>query len=71
MKDGEKRMEKRIYNVADIADILSISKPKAYELVRRQDFPKIMIGRAIRIPIESFNIWLEREARGTHEERPL
>ncbi|MBU4540222.1 MAG: helix-turn-helix domain-containing protein [Firmicutes bacterium] len=64
-------MEKRIYNVADIADILSISKPKAYELVHRADFPKIMIGRAIRIPIESFNVWLAQEARGTHEERPL
>lgn len=60
-------MEKKIYNVQDIADILRISKPKAYELAHRADFPKIMIGRAIRIPIESFNVWLEREATGgTH-----
>lgn len=60
-------MEKRIYTVQDVAEILSISKPKAYELTHRADFPKIMIGRCIRIPIESFNAWLEREARGAND----
>lgn len=60
------KMEKRIYTVQDVADILSISKPKAYELAHRADFPKIMIGRCIRIPVESFNIWLAAEARGEH-----
>lgn len=59
-------MEKRIYTVADVAEVLQISKPKAYELAHRADFPKIMIGRAIRIPIESFNVWMERESRGEH-----
>lgn len=64
-------MEKQIYNVQDIADILQISKPKAYELAHRTDFPKIMIGRVIRIPIESFNIWLVREATGGTNDREL
>lgn len=64
---GCEKMEKRIYTVADVAEVLQISKPKAYELVRIQGFPKILVGRAIRVPIKEFEDWVTREAtRGEH-----
>ena len=47
----------------DLCDELGISPPTAYALVNREDFPKIRIGRRIRIPREGFERWL-REHEG-------
>lgn len=37
---------------------LGVSRPKAYELVHRDDFPKVILGRRIVIPREAFEVWL-------------
>ncbi|MEL7658822.1 MAG: helix-turn-helix domain-containing protein, partial [Bacillota bacterium] len=50
-------------NVADIADILGISRSIAYQLVRQKDFPKIRIGKRIIIPRDNFFSWLNRQAQ--------
>lgn len=51
-------MEKLTMNVTEISEQLGISKPIAYELTRREDFPSLKIGRRIVIPIEAFQKWL-------------
>jgi excisionase family DNA binding protein len=48
-----------VFTVADLRQALNISLPKAYELAHRQDFPKLRVGRAIRIPRDAFIRWLE------------
>ena len=58
--------EKTVYTVSDMAEVMRISKPTAYDIVHRADFPKIMVGRCIRIPRDAFMAWLEREAGGQH-----
>lgn len=45
-------------NVTEMSEQLGISKPTAYELTRREDFPALKIGRRIVIPIEAFQRWL-------------
>ena len=50
--------EKRTYTVSEIAKILDIGKSSAYNLVKRNMFRTIRIGKTIRIPKESFNAWL-------------
>ncbi|MBU4438186.1 MAG: helix-turn-helix domain-containing protein [Firmicutes bacterium] len=60
-------MEKLTYTVQEIAELIGISKPKAYELTNRSDFPAIRIGRKIVIPKEEFKTWLGAEARGCHD----
>lgn len=50
--------EKKTYSVLEIADILQISKSKAYELCRDADFKVIRLGRTIRISKVSFDSWL-------------
>ena len=50
--------EKRTYTVSEISKILDIGKYSAYNLVKRNMFRKIRIGKTIRIPKESFNAWL-------------
>lgn len=59
-------VEKLTYSVQEIADLIGISKPKAYELTYRADFPAIRIGRRVLIPKEEFKAWLSAEARGEH-----
>lgn len=51
----------KTYKVSDIAEILQISRTKAYEIVNRNLFPVIHIGKAIRIPIEPFERWMFSE----------
>ena len=53
-----------VYKIKDIARILKISIPTAYELARKPDFPAIKIGKAIRISKEAFEKWLS--SNGTH-----
>jgi excisionase family DNA binding protein len=45
--------------------VLRLSRTKTYELVHRQDFPKLFVGRTIRIPKAAFSAWLERQVRGS------
>ena len=51
---------KKTYSVQEIADILQISKSKAYELCKEHSFKVIRIGRILRVSKPSFDEWLER-----------
>lgn len=55
-------MEKIVFNMREIAEMLGINVPKAYELARRKDFPAIRLGRRIIVPKEAFFRWLEQAA---------
>lgn len=51
--------DKRTYTVDEIQDILSISKPSAYNLVKQGLFRSVRIGGSIRISKKSFDEWLD------------
>ena len=55
-------MDKAVYNVYEVAALLGINLPKAYELARQEGFPAIRIGRRIVVPKEAFHRWLEQLA---------
>ena len=50
--------------VLDLANLLGISRASAYELVRRENFPKLKIvqGRTI-IPRDRLLEWLDEQTR--------
>ena len=50
--------------VMDVANLLGISRASAYELVRKEDFPKLKIvqGRII-IPRDRLLEWLDEQVR--------
>ncbi len=48
----------KTYSVQHIADILRISRSKAYELCLNPEFKVIRLGRTIRISKQSFDEWL-------------
>jgi excisionase family DNA binding protein len=58
---SEKRsyIEKRVYSVDEIAEILDISKNSAYDLIKEGLFNIVRIGSAIRISKKSFDEWLD------------
>jgi len=55
-------MERLTMNVNELAEAMGISRPKAYELVKQEGFPRVIIGKRIVIPIESFRDWLNKNA---------
>lgn len=52
--------EKRCYTVKEVQDILGISRPTAYELLKRKEFHWIKIGMQYRISKPSFDEWLDK-----------
>lgn len=61
-KYGGSYLEKLTYSVDEMSKLLGISRPKAYELANRQDFPTLRIGKRILIPIDRFHRWLDESA---------
>lgn len=51
---------KRTYTVEEIQDILDISRPTAYNLVKKGEFHSVRVGGHIRISKKSFDEWLDR-----------
>ena len=55
--------KKLVLNVDELASVLGVSKPTAYELTRRSDFPAVRVSeRRIVIPVEGLCRWLEAQA---------
>lgn len=52
---------KRTYTVDEIQDILGISQPTAYALIKRNLFHSIRVGRYIRVSKVSFDAWLDNQ----------
>lgn len=48
-----------ILTAKEVSEILNISKPTAYELMRNKDFPLLRIGRCKRVIREEFLEWLK------------
>lgn len=48
-----------ILSAKDISQILKISKPSAYELMDKDDFPLIRLGRTKRVLRDEFFSWLK------------
>jgi excisionase family DNA binding protein len=48
-----------VLRVSDVQRILGIARVTAYELVQREGFPVVRVGRAIRVPRDAFLRWLE------------
>ena len=57
------RNEKLTLSVDELAQELGISKPLAYDLIKRDGFPAVRISeRRIIIPIDALRSWLNANA---------
>ena len=53
--------EKRCYTVKELQEILGISRPTVYELLKRNGFRWIQIGTKYRSSKKSFDDWLDKK----------
>lgn len=51
-------MEKLVYSIQEVADLLGLSRSYVYELVRNGTIPNRQLGRKRVIPKEKFIEWL-------------
>lgn len=48
------------FGVTELAEILNISRNKAYEIIKEESFPKHYIGRKIIISKKHFLLWMDK-----------
>ena len=60
-----RRGGKSTYSVSEIADMLGVSKPCAYDLVKSGQFAYVYVGCAIRVSKASFDKWLNPDVSDT------
>lgn len=55
-------------NAEDIKVIMNISRAGAYQLMHREDFPTITVGKRLLVPREQFISWMNQNTRVTLNE---
>lgn len=53
-------MDKRCYSVAELQEILGVSRQCIYELLKKKKFSWVMVGGKYRISKKSFDEWLDQ-----------
>ena len=53
--------EKRCYTVKELQEILGISRPTVYELLKKNEFRWVKINSNYRISKKSFDEWLDKK----------
>ena len=56
--------EKLAYSSAEVAEVLGISRPMVYNLLKRIDFPSFKIGTRTLIPVDGLREWIAEQAKG-------
>lgn len=52
------------YSPSEAAEVLGISRPTVYVLLRRADFPAFKLGTRTLISAEGLRAWVEAQANG-------
>lgn len=53
--------EKRCYSVKELQEMLGVSRPSIYELLKKNEFRWILVGGKYRISKKSFDEWLDHQ----------
>lgn len=56
--------DKAILTITDVAELLCISRPTVYQLIRRDDFPSFRIGNRTRVSRAALDAWIAEQSRG-------
>ena len=59
--DSREYCRKRCYTVKEVQEMLGISRPTVYELLKKNEFRWIQIGNKYRISKKSFDEWLDQK----------
>lgn len=54
--------ERLAYSPTEAAQVLGVSRPTVYTLIRRADFPAFKVGNRTLIPVEGLRDWVRDQA---------
>jgi excisionase family DNA binding protein len=52
-----------LLRATEVADLLGVSRAKAYELMASETIPTLRIGRSVRVPRAALEAWIESNTR--------
>ncbi len=55
-------MDKLAYSAAETAQVLSVSRPTVYTLMKREDFPVFKLGARTLVSAEGLREWVKAQA---------
>lgn len=53
-----------VLNATQLSEVLGISRAGAYNLMHREDFPTLRIGKRMLVPRDRLLIWIEQNTGG-------
>ncbi len=56
-------MEKLLLRVAEAAELASVGRTKAYELIASGEWPVVRVGTAVRVPMAGLRAWVEAQTQ--------
>lgn len=59
-------MEKLLLRVAEAAELASVGRTKAYELIASGEWPIVRVGTAVRVPLAGLRAWVEAQTQPAH-----
>ncbi len=54
-------MEKLLLRVTEAAELASVSRTTAYELIASGQWPVVRVGAAVRVPLAGLRAWVEAQ----------
>lgn len=58
LKGGNKM--KKTYTIEEAREVLGVGRDAMYKLVKDDNFPKIIVGKRVIIPIKSLERWIDK-----------
>lgn len=55
-------MEKLAYSAAETAQVLGVSRPTVYTLMKRVDFPVFKLGARTLVSVDGLRAWVQAQA---------
>ncbi|MDO8106484.1 helix-turn-helix domain-containing protein [Isoptericola sp. b441] len=62
--DTPERPRLRYLTVAEVAELMRVSKMTVYRLTKSGDLPAVRVGRSYRVPQDALEAYLARSATG-------
>ena len=53
-----------VLNATQVSEVLGISRAGSYNLMHREDFPTLLIGKRMLVPKDKLLAWIDRNTGG-------
>lgn len=63
MRENNENLPK-VLNAEQLASTLGISRAGAYQLLHREDFPTLRIGKRMLVPRDKLMVWIDQNSGG-------